>query len=235
LNYRNPPLEEALQATNEALEFHPAHAPALYRRSQVHEKLGMYSEAVSDAYAAYRHAPEEMRFDLWKYRKEAIATRRANSLWWRCMGAIADTPAALVRFPWTFAEMSPTRRGMLVLLIALAVGFYRMPSGTLPMLVPSFGSDGDAKALAVEADQGGDGALQAGSLAMAGAQAALGTAVGGVDETIGGPAATPSTNKPMPERDVSAAATEEDREQTTRGGSSREQKKRRGGWWSRRK
>ena len=43
-NYKNPLLEEALAAANEALEFVPTHAPALYRRSQVHEKLELYGE-----------------------------------------------------------------------------------------------------------------------------------------------------------------------------------------------
>ena len=47
--YKTPLLEEALTAANEALEFNPCHSPALYRRSQVHEAMEMYGEAVDDA------------------------------------------------------------------------------------------------------------------------------------------------------------------------------------------
>ena len=128
-SYKNPLLEEALQAANEALEFCPTHAPALYRRSQVHELLEMYGEAVADARAAYRHAPEELKFDLWRHRKHAIATRRANTVWWGFVGAVGDLPGNVVRFPLTFARMSPRRQALLVLCVSLAVGLYRMPPG----------------------------------------------------------------------------------------------------------
>merc|ERR1719217_2019790 len=86
MNYRNPLLEEALAAANEALEFNPDHAPALFRRSQVHEQLEMFSESVADARQAYKHAPDEMKFELWRHMKHAVETRRANSFFWGFLG-----------------------------------------------------------------------------------------------------------------------------------------------------
>ena len=138
MNYRNPLLEEALAAANEAVEFRPDHAAALYRRSQVHEKLEMWGDAVADARAAYECAPEDLRFELWRHQKHAIETRRANSLFWGFMGFMGDLPRNIVRLPWTLGEMPPMRRNLIVFFLSLCVGLYRLPAGTLPELYTTF-------------------------------------------------------------------------------------------------
>jgi len=124
LNLKHPLPDDALAAANEALEIRPRHSPALYRRSQVHLKMENYSEAVDDARNAYRYAPEEHKFNLWKHREEMVQTRREKTLWWGFWGAVYDTPRAVVTFPWTFANMTHQRQAMMVLYVAMVAGTY---------------------------------------------------------------------------------------------------------------
>ena len=126
--YKTPLLEEALTAANEALEFNPCHSPALYRRSQVHEAMEMYGEAVDDARNAYTYAPEELKFEMWKHRKHAIAERRANTFFWGFCGFMYDLPRNIITFPRTFANMPQRQQTMLILVVALVLGIYRMPT-----------------------------------------------------------------------------------------------------------
>jgi hypothetical protein len=152
-SYKNPLLEEALQAANEALEFRPNHTPALYRRSQVHEKMELYGEAVADARAAYRYASEEVKFDMWVHRKHAIAERRANTLWWGFWGSVGDLPANIVRFPQTFAAMSQARQFLLILCVSVTIGLYRTPPEVYSVVFRGIlggGATADASAAAMQ-------------------------------------------------------------------------------------
>jgi len=157
--FRNPATEEALSACNEALEFRSNHVPALYRRSQVYLAMENYSEAVADAHEAFRCAEdEEIKFDMWKHRKHCYAERRANTFFWGFCGFVYDLPWTICGLPWTIAAMSPKRQALLVTLLSLSIGVYRLPSGTLSSLVPSLRgaapplAEGGAAAAAAEAN-----------------------------------------------------------------------------------
>jgi tetratricopeptide (TPR) repeat protein len=121
-NLKNPAYEDALAAVNEALEIKPHHAPAYFRRSQIHEKLEMWSEAVDDARNAYRYAPEDFKFDLWKHREHMVQLRREASFFWTAVGFVADAPYNLATLPWTLLTMSAYKQALLVLALALALG-----------------------------------------------------------------------------------------------------------------
>jgi len=135
LAMRHPPSEEALAATNEALEFRPNHVPALYRRSQAHLLMENYGDAVRDAKDAYYYADEQDKFDMWKYRKHVYERRRQETLFWGMVGFIRDLPWTIASFPWTFAAMAPKQQALTVLLIAASVGWYQMPRGTIRAVV----------------------------------------------------------------------------------------------------
>ena len=153
MGMRNPPSEEALAAANEALEFRPNHVPALYRRSQAHLLLESYGDAVRDAKDAYYYAEEEVKFEMWKYRKHVYEQRRQNTLWWGLVGFVGDLPWTIAAFPWTFAAMKPRKQALTVMLLALSVGYYQLPKGSIKAAV--FGPTGavdDGAAAAASVD-----------------------------------------------------------------------------------
>ena len=121
-------LEDALAAANEALDIRPNHTPAFYRRSIIHEKLEMWSEAVDDARKAYRYAPDEFKFDLWKHREATIATRRKKTYIWSVLGFLADVPRNCVGLPWRIARLGPLGRASFFLILAIMIGaVYQAP------------------------------------------------------------------------------------------------------------
>ena len=82
----------------------------------------MWTEAVDDARNAYRYAPEDFKFDLWKHREHMVLLRREASFFWTAVGFVADAPYNLAALPWTLLTMPAYKQALLVLALALAVG-----------------------------------------------------------------------------------------------------------------
>ena len=200
MSYKNPLLEEALAAANEALEFNPAHVPGLFRRSKIHLLLENYGEAVDDANHAYKCAKgdEELQYRMWQHRKHAYAERRANTIFWGAVGFTMDLPWTVCGAPWTFAAMSPKRQALVVLLVGLAVGFYQMPAGTITALV--YGDGGNMSGVeqaalaegaemmgeAAEAASGADALDSVAGAIEAAAEVAVPAAAAAAAQTSGG-------------------------------------------------